>query len=419
MPGRHGVLRSLGLGLITGASDDDPSAIGTYASAGAAFGPGLLWMVPLVYPMMFTVVYLCGKIGQVTGQGLFAIIRQHYPRGVLYFLLITALIGNTIEAGADLGGMAAALNLLVPIPISLIVVLVALTVLALQIWTSYKTIRNIFRWLTLALLAYVGSAILAKPDWREAIRTTLVPHIHFTKEYLAMLVAIIGASLSAYIYSWQSNLEIEEQIDNGERSLQDRSGGPSKEEVRFAARDIAMGMFFANLIVYFIMLSTAATLHKTGTTEINTAAQAALALRPIAGHAAELLFTLGIFGVGFLAVPVMTTGAAYDLCQTLGHKHGLHWKPAEAKMFYGAIVGVTLIGIAMNFLGVNPIKALVYAGIVQGVSTPFLTLIIMFISRNPKIMGNMVNRPLMNVLGCLTTAVMFAATVGLFLALFK
>ena len=416
---QRGVLRSLGLGLITGAADDDPSAIGTYASAGAAFGPALLWMVPLVYPMMFTVAYLCGKVGQATGQGLFAIIRQYYPRAVLYFLLITALIGNVIEAGADLGGMAAALNMLVPIPIGAIVVMVALIILVLQIWTSYKTIRDIFRWLALVLLAYVGSAILARPDWRDAIRATFVPHIEFTKEYLSMVVAIIGASLSAYIYSWQSNVEVEEQIDNGRRRLDDRSGAPSKEEVRIAARDIAFGMFFANLIVYFTLLSTAATLHRAGKTDISTAADAAQALRPLAGNAAGFLFAIGLVGVGFLAVPVMTTGAAYDLCQTFGCRHGLHWKASEAKMFYGAIVIFTALGIGMNFLGINPIKALVYAGVVQGVSTPFLTLIVMLINRNRRIMGDLVNRPAMNALGWLTTGVMFAASIGLLVTLFK
>jgi NRAMP (natural resistance-associated macrophage protein)-like metal ion transporter len=369
--------------------------------------------------MMFAVVHLCGKVGQVTGQGLFTIIRRHYPSWVLYFILVTAVGGNIIEAAADIGGMAAAINLLVPVPIGSIVVLVAAVILALQIWTSYATIRNIFRWLALTLLAYVGSAILAQPNWRDVIRSTLIPSIHFNKEYLAMLVAVVGTTLSAYLYSWQSNLEVEEQISQGRRRLEDRAGAPTKEELTYAARDIAFGMFFSNVIMFFIILSTAATLFKAGIRDVSTAAEAAQALRPLAGDAAGLLFALGVIGVGFLAVPVMTTGAAYDVSQSFGWRHGLHWKTREAKKFYGAIVVFTVIATCMNFFGINPIRALVYAGIVQGFTTPFLTLIVMLITNNRRIIGPWVNSRLMNVLGWLTTAAMFTATIALLLTLFK
>ena len=410
---RRGVLRSLGLGLIIGAADDDPSAIGTYASAGAAFGTALLWTAPLILPMMFTVVYLSGKVGQITGQGLFTVIRRHYSPKFLYFLLLKALVGNSIEAGADLGGMAAALNLFVPIPIPWIVVLLAGLIFALQIWTSYQTIRNVFRWLALTLLAYVGSAILARPNWREAMRGLFIPSIQFSKEYFAMLVAIVGASLSAYIYSWQSNVEIEERIASGRRLRAERRKSATREELRFAARDTGFGMFFANLVMFFIMLSTAATLHKAGKTDISTAAEAAKALRPIAGQAAELLFSIGVVAAGFLAVPVMTAGAAYDLCQTFEWKHGLQRKLTEAKTFYGAIMAFTAVAVCMNFLHINPMKALVYAGIVQGISTPFLTLMIMLINNNREIMGGWVNERGMNVLGWLTTIAMFLVGIGL------
>jgi Mn2+/Fe2+ NRAMP family transporter len=207
-PVSQGTYRSLGLGLITGASDDDPSAIGTYASAGASLGPSFLWTAPVTFPMMFAVVYLCSKLGQVAGQGLFAVIRQHYTRPILYFFLITAVVGNIIEAGADIGGMAAALNLLLPIPIGWIVVGVSLTILALQIWGSYTLIRSVFRWLALALLAYIGSAFLAKPELLPTLKGTLIPTIQFNKDFLAMLVAVIGTTLSAYLYSWQSNQDV-------------------------------------------------------------------------------------------------------------------------------------------------------------------------------------------------------------------
>jgi NRAMP (natural resistance-associated macrophage protein)-like metal ion transporter len=417
-PAPRGVFRSLGLGLITGAADDDPSAIGTYASAGAVIGPSFLWTAPVTFPMMFAVVYLCSKLGQVAGKGLFAVIRQHYSRWILYFFLATAVVGNVIEAGADIGGMAAALNLLVPIPIPWIVVGVAAAVLALQIWASYTTIRNVFRWLALALLAYVGSAILAKPDLREVLRGTLIPNLRFDKEFLAMLVAVVGTTLSAYLYSWQSNQDVEEDISMGRRRLTDRIG-TTKKELRHSATDIAFGMFFSNVAMYFIILSTAATLFKAGKTDISSAAQAAEALRPLAGNQAGLLFAIGVIGVGFLAVPIMTTGAAYDLCQSFGWKHGLHWKPGEAKKFYGSIAAFTVIATCLNFFGLNPIKALVYAAIAQGFSTPFLMLIVMLITNNPRIMGRWTNRRGINLLGWLTTLAMFSATIGLVITLIK
>lgn len=417
-PVSKGTFRSIGLGLITGAADDDPSAIGTYASAGASLGPAFLWTAPVTFPMMFAVVYLCSKLGQVAGKGLFAVIREHYSRPILYFFLITAIVGNIIEAGADIGGMAAALNLLVPIPIVWIVIAMTLTILALQIWGSYRLIRNVFRWLALALLAYIGSAFLAKPELLPTLRGTFIPNIHFTKEYLAMLVAVIGTTLSAYLYSWQSNQDVEEDISMGRRRLTDRVG-TTKEELRHSARDVASGMFFSNIVMYFIILSTASTLFKAGHTEINTAADAAQALRPLAGNAAGLLFAIGVIGVGFLAVPVMTIGAAYDLCQSFGWKHGLHVKPAKAKKFYAAIVVFTLLAMGLNFFGINPMKALVFAGIVQGFSTPFLMLVLMLITNNSKIVGRWKNTFAMNALGGLTTLAMFAAAIGLVVMWFK
>ncbi|MGA2963239.1 MAG: Nramp family divalent metal transporter, partial [Candidatus Korobacteraceae bacterium] len=326
-PVAYGTFRSLGLGLITGASDDDPSAIGTYAAAGASLGPAFLWTAPVTFPMMYAVVYLCSKLGQVAGKGLFAVIRENYPKWLLYFFLLTAVVGNVIEAGADLGGMAAALNVIIPVPIGGMVVVLGVSVLSLQLW-RYTLLRNIFRWLAMALLAYIGSAILAKPELLPVLKGTFVPTIHFNKEFFAMLVAVIGTSLSAYLYSWQSNQEVEEDISMGRRRLTDRLG-TTETELRHSRRDVGLGMLFASLIMYFIILSTAVTLFRVGKTDINTAAEAAEALRPIAGNAAGLLFAAGVVGVGFLAVPVMTIGAAFDVCQSFGWKHGLHAKPDE------------------------------------------------------------------------------------------
>ena len=411
-PRGRGMLRTLGLGLITGAADDDPSAIGTYASAGASIGPAFLWTAPATFPMMCAVVYLSAKLGQVSGKGLFHVIKDHYPRWILYPALIGVLIGNTIEAGADIGGMAAAIAVLVPLPLPLIIIPVTVAIFALQVWGSYEFIRNVFRWLALTLLAYVGSAIIAKPDLMEVIKGTLIPTIRFDARFLSLLVAVIGTTLSAYLYTWQSNQEVEEEIAMGRRRLSQRKGA-TKKELKETRTDVVSGMFFSNLVMYFIILSTASTLFKTGTTEINTAAEAAEALKPLAGDAAAVLFALGVIGVGFLAVPIMTTGAAYDLCQVVGWKHSLHAKPREAKKFYAAIGAFTVLAMGMNFLGFNPMKALVFSGIVQGFSTPPLLLLIMLMTNNRTIMGDRVNGLGLNILGWITVAAIFAATVGL------
>jgi NRAMP (natural resistance-associated macrophage protein)-like metal ion transporter len=411
-PGGRRVLRTLGLGLITGAADDDPSAIGTYASAGAAIGPAFLWTAPVTFPMMCAVVYLSSKLGQVSGKGIFQVIKDHYPRWILYPALIGVLIGNTIEAGADIGGMSAALGVLIPVPLPFIIVPVTILILVLQIWGSYELIRNIFRWLALTLLAYGGAAILAKPDLREVVRGTLIPTLRFDAQFLSLLVAVIGTTLSAYLYTWQSNQEVEEEIAMGRRRLLQRKGA-SRRELRETRMDVVSGMFFSNLVMYFIMLSTASTLYPAGQRDINTAAEAAEALKPLAGDAAGVLFALGVVGVGFLAVPIMTTGAAYDLAQVMGWKHSLHAKPSEAKGFYIAIVVFTFLGMGMNFLGFNPMKALVFSGVVQGFSTPPLLLLIMLMTNNRKIMGQQANGLGINVLGWVTTAAILAATAGL------
>jgi len=404
--------RAFGLGLVTGAADDDCSAIGTYASAGAQFGTSLLWTAPVTFPMMFAVVYLSSKLGQVTGKGLFHVIKENYPRWILWPALVGAVTGNVIEAAADIGAMAAALNIFLPLSSFVIVIGVATLVLALQVFGSYELIRNVFRWLALVLFAYLGSAILAQPDPWEVLQGTFVPTFHFSRDFLSILVAIIGTTLSAYLYTWQSNVEVEEKIAKGQERLSERRGA-SERELRESRKDIVIGMLFSNIIMFFIMLSTGATLHRAGDTQIETAAQAAEALRPIAGEGAGLLFATGIIAVGFLAVPIMTTGAAYDICNVMGWNGTLHGRPKEAKAFYGLIVGFTLLAVALNALGFNPMKALVYSGIVQGFSTPPLLLLIMLMTSKRAIMGDKVNSPAMNVLAWVTLGAIFAATLAL------
>ncbi len=409
---KSGLLRVVGTGIITGAADDDPSAIGTYASAGAKYGLGFLWIAPVLLPMMYAVVYLSAKLGQVYGKGLFAIIRDRYPRHLLYPLMLGAFIGNVIEAAANLGGIGAALNLLVPLPIPLIVVAAAAVILAFQLIGSYALLRTVFQWLTLALFAYVAAAILAKPDPGAVLRATFTPAIRFDADFLAMVVACIGTSLSAYIYTWQSNQEVEDQIEAGRTTLAQRKGA-TDAELRKTRRDVIVGMIFSNLILYFIILSTGATLHASGQTNVDSAAQAAAALEPLAGAAAKYLFALGVVGVGFLAVPVMTTGAAYDLAQGLGARASLNARPAEARLFYATIAVVTVVAVALNFLGFNPMKALVLSGIVQGFSVPPLLLMMMLMTNDRRVMGDRTNGWLTNLLGGITTLVTFAAAIAL------
>jgi NRAMP (natural resistance-associated macrophage protein)-like metal ion transporter len=409
---KGGAVRALGLGVITGAADDDPSAIGTYASAGAKFGFAFLWMSPVVLPMMFAVVYLSSKLAMVSGRALFQAIREFYPRWVVYPLLLGVLVGNVIEAAANLGGMAAALNMFVPVPIPWLVAGLAALIFALQCIASYTTIRNIFRWLALALLAYAGAAILAKPDFAAALKSTFVPQVEFTKEYLSLVVAVIGTSLSAYLFTWESNQEVEEEIEQGKKTVAQRKNA-SEAELRQSRRDILIGMVFSNLIMYFVVLATGATLHAAGQTEIETAAQAAEALKPLVGDAARLLFAAGLIGVGLLAVPVMTAGGAYDIAQAFGWKHGLYKRFRQAKKFYGAIGAFTALAVALNMLGFNPMRALVWSGIVQGFSVPPLLLLMMLMTNNRKVMGEKVNTRMLNVLGWITTAAATLATVGL------
>lgn len=404
--------RTVGLGIVTGAADDDPSAIGTYASAGARFGLGILWIAPVVLPMMFAVVYLSSKLGQVSGRGLFHVIRDFYPRWLLWVILVGVMIGNTIEAAADLGGMAAAIGMFVDLPVPWIAAAVAIVLLCLQILGSYEFIRTVFRWLALALLAYIAAAFLARPDPAAVLAGTVIPHIEFSRDFLSIVVAIIGTSLSAYIYTWESNQEVEEKIAEGKTRLSQRIGA-SWADLRRSRRDIVVGMLFSNVVMYFIMLSTAATLHQNGRIEIETATQAAEALKPLAGSGASILFAIGLIGVGFLAVPVMTVGAAYDLAQALGWKSSLHAKPSEAPQFYWTIAGLTCLAVLLNFAGFNPMKALVWSGIVQGLSTPPLLLLIMRMTNDRRIMGDKVNTIWINLLGWITTAVLFAASLGL------
>jgi NRAMP (natural resistance-associated macrophage protein)-like metal ion transporter len=407
-------LKLLGPGLITGASDDDPSGIGTYAVAGAAFGYGILWTALVTFPLMAAVQFICAKVGLVTGRGLAGVLRHHYPRALLYPVVFVLLVANTINAGVDLGAIAAGINMLVPVPMALLVVAAALLIVAIQVWGSYRLIARTFKWLTLALFAYIGSAFFARPDAAEVLRGTFVPTVSFDAGFLATLVALLGTTISPYLFFWQASNEVEEEKALGRKRLWRRKGA-TDGELRYAFWDVSVGMVFSNVVMYFIILATAATLHRAGKTDIQSAAEAAEALRPLAGDAAALLLTLGLVGSGFLAVPILTGSSAYAVAEALGWRHGLDEKPHRARGFYAVIVVSTLVGAAINFVGLNPVTALFWTAVLNGFLAPPLLVVIMLIANNRAVMGERVNGVVANVLGWATTAAMFAAAVGLVL----
>jgi NRAMP (natural resistance-associated macrophage protein)-like metal ion transporter len=402
-------LRILGPGFISGAADDDPSGIGTYATAGASLGFATLWTALLTFPLMAAVQLVCAKIGLVTGRGLAGVLRKHYPRWLLYGAVFPLFVANTINVGADLGAIAAAINLLVPaLPIPLLILPIAVGILALQIGGSYRLISSIFKWLTLALFAYIGSAILARPDWGEVLRSTFVPTISLDQGFLLTLVAILGTTISPYLFFWQASEEVEEEEAMGRTQLWRRRGASDKE-LDYAALDVNVGMAFSVLVMYFIMLATGATLHEAGKTDIKSATDAAEALRPLAGDLSSILLAVGLIGSGVLAVPILSGSAAYALSEAFGWRYGFDQNPGRAKQFYAVIALATFIGVGIDYLGINPIEALFFTAVINGFVAPPLLVLIMLIANNRKIMGKRTNRGLTNVLGWGAAAVMFLA----------
>lgn len=407
--GSQQFLKTLGPGLITGASDDDPSGIATYSSAGAQFGYATLWTAFLTYPLLVAVEYICAKIALVQGKGLEAILKQYYHPAVLFTAVSLLLFANTVNAGADLGAIAAAMNLLVPsLPPVYFVIPVTVAIISLQIFGSYALIARIFKWLSLSLLAYIATVFFVNVDWRAVASHTLIPTIRFDREFMAMLVAILGTTISPYLFFWQADEEVEEEKANG-RSKSLLRRGVSGRKLKGATIDVMVGMFFSNLVMYFIVLTTGTTLHKAGITSVQTAAQAAEALRPLAGDAATSLFALGLIGTGFLAVPILTGSSAYALSAVFNWRAGLSEKFSNAKQFYTAISLSTLIGMSINFLDINPMQALVWTAIINGILAPPILFTIMLIANNKKIMGKHTNNATTNILGWTCTALMFAA----------
>ena len=406
-------LRILGPGITVGASDDDPSGIGTYAVAGATFGYSTLWTALITVPMMTAVQYVAAKIGLATGQGLSDNLRKHYPRWIGYTVAGALVTANTINAGADIGAIGAAINLLAPkIPIPALIVPVGLALLALQIWGSYRLIADIFKWLTLTLFAYVAATFFVHPHWPDVLRGTFLPKISLKADYLTTLVALLGTTISPYMLFWQARQEVEEDIALGRTRLWQRRGTTLRERF-YALIDIGVGMIFSNVVAYFIILTTAATLFVSGNHHIATAADAAKALAPMAGKGAEWLLAAGMIGAGALAVPILTASSAYALAGALGWRLGLGERPGRAPQFYGIIVASTLVGIEINFLGIGPVDALFWTAVINGFLAPIVLTVLMLIGGNRKIMKDCVNGPLVSVLGWGTTALMTLAAVAL------
>ncbi len=424
------LLRIAGPGLITGASDDDPSGIGTYSQVGAVFGTGLLWMALYILPLVICVQEMCGRIGLVTGGGVAGCVRRHYSRPILYGAVLLLFIANTINVGADLGAMAASVRLLAPaLPYGVILVVFAVGILLLEIFIPYRYYARVLKLLTLSLLAYLLTGILIRPDWLALLRATVIPSIQLTPDFLALTIAVLGTTISPYLFFWQAAEEVEEEHEREEqkehqaamgKAVVQKPGGRQghlRRAIHVLRLDTALGMVAASATFWFIVMATGLTLHSHGIHTIATAAQAAQALQPLAGDLASFVFALGIVGTGLLAIPVLAGSAAYGIAEAFGWREGLSERVDHARGFYAVIAAATLIGLALNFLGINPIAALVYTAVINGiVAVPLLVLLLM-VANNRKIMGGFTNGRLSNSIGILTTVVMFVAAIALVVSL--
>ena len=410
---RRDLFEVLGPGLVTGAADDDPSGVGTYSQVGAQFGYGLAWTMFFGFPLLASIQAICARIGATTGMGIAQNLRAHYPPALLRLVVVLLLVANVINLGADLGAMAAALGLLIPGPLLLYTALFGLASVVLEVFVSYARYASVLKWATLSLFAYVGVVFVADVPLGEALRGTLVPSFTFDREHAMALVAIFGTTISPYLFFWQAGQEVEEQHRRHVKPLMvsPRKAGAELARIR---TDTLVGMGFSHLVALFIVIATAATLHANGIREIESAAQAAEALRPIAGDLAFALFAIGIIGTGMLAVPILAGSAAYAVSETFGWTEGLDRKPREAKAFYGVIALATLGGVALNFLSIDPMKALYWAAVVNGLLAPPLMVVTMLIARNPRVMGELTISRRLAVGGWVSTAVMWIVA-GVFL----
>lgn len=418
-------LRILGPGIITGAADDDPSGIATYSQAGAQFGFHMPWTMVFTFPLMVAVQEAAMRIGAVTGKGLAAIIRENYPRKVLYPIVLLVVLANTFNIGSDIGAMVASTQLLLPgVPFAVLAVSFALLIIMLEIFVSYRTYVHILKWLALALFAYIITAFIVNVPWGEALRATLVPHIEFNKEFLFMIVAIFGTTISPYLFFWQTSNVVEDEIT--EHRMPQKGGIPkiSKPYLRRLRIDTVVGMLFSNVTAWFIIVVGAVVLNQAGITNIVTAADAASALVPLvhtfpnAGFLAQLIFAIGVVGIGLMSIPVLAGSSSYAISETFSWREGLFRKFKQAREFYLVIIGGTLIGLLFNFIGLDPIKALVMTAVFNGIVAVPLIYLIVKVSSKEKVMGDHRSK-FWSKLGLWTAfVVMFAAAIALLSSLF-
>jgi NRAMP (natural resistance-associated macrophage protein)-like metal ion transporter len=404
----------LGPGLITGASDDDPSGIATYSQVGAQFGFGLGWIMLFSFPLMTAIQETCARIGRATGEGIAGNIRRHYPLWLLRVIVGMLLIANIINLGADLGAMGSVVTMLVGGPALLYAMFFGALSAALQIFTNYKSYVSILKWIAVTLLAYVATALAIDIPWREVALNTLVPSLQFETKYILAIVAVLGTTISPYLFFWQSSQEAEEVREDPKAKPLKQAPRQAPEEFRRIRLDTYIGMFVSNSIGWFIIVTVAATLNAHGIKDIQTASQAAEALKPIAGQFAFLLFALGIAGTGMLAVPVLAGSAAYALAEALNWPGGLARKPKAAKAFYGTIAFATGLGMLFNILPLDPIKALFWTAVINGVVAVPIMVMTMLMASRPKVMGKFVLPRSLAVMGWIATAVMCAVAVALF-----
>jgi len=407
------MLRALGPGVTTGAADDDPSGVTTYSMVGAQFGTSFLWSALLTWPLMGCVQMMCARVGMVTGMGLAGAMRQKFPRWVVAVIALALLIANTINIAADLSGMADAAQMLGAGPSRIYVWVFGLGICTLTVWLRYQQIAQVLKWLAVALFAYVITAFLAQPRWSSVIHDAVIPSLPHGRAAWGALVAILGTTISPYLFFWQAGQEVEEEKAKGRRLLVHRRGATSRE-ILDRRIDVSVGTFFSNLVMFFIILTTAVTLHQHGITTITTTKEAAQALRPLAGDYAYFLYTIGIVGTGLLAIPTLAGSAAYAFAETFDWTYGLNEKWNNAALFYFVFVLATLTGVVLDFLNVDPIKALYWTAILNGLLAPFLLLALLLVSNDERIMQRQVSSKITRRVVMLTTVIMFAAAIAMF-----
>jgi NRAMP (natural resistance-associated macrophage protein)-like metal ion transporter len=402
------VWRILGPGLITGASDDDPSGIATYSQAGAGFGFATLWTALITFPLMAAVQEMCARIGMVTQEGLTATLKKNYPKGILYLMAVFSFPAIILNIGADIQGMGAVANLLIPQIPSFAFSLVFTVVLMFSIIRfPYRKLAAILKWLCLSLLLYVVVPFLVHADWIEVMKSTFLPTIHFNGAFFEILVAILGTTISPYLFFWQATMEAEDISQSPRKII------INKRILDNMKMDVDFGMLFSNVVMFFIILTTGAVLYKAGIRQIDTVGQAAKALEPLTGKLTYLLFAVGVIGTGFLAIPVLAGSLSYILAETFGWKEGLNKKFHQAKGFYITLVVSLVVGLSLEFLGISPIQSLIYTAVLYGLTAPVMIVIIMHISNNKKVMGEFTNRRWSNALGLVTLILMTTAAVAL------